>query len=701
MQPVSEDEDDEDEDEETLQLKIKAYEAKLKLKRLQRSKAKTSTPDPGAESGTSIPTTTTPAGSRPTSAAANLRDHILVPLSPTRKKIPSPQPASPARVLLGLENKAAEVSLKRARYKLSGADNSPKSSRSDSRTGNDRLRNSPALSNIKSFGERLAESRVGQREQVAKRERIEQSRSQGFGVQSKSQPKSDLSSLGISGSTLVGSSIKNSSTAAQFASGNQTIPPSSTRNTAESSSTPTILEPYSGFHLTSRQTEQNVLARALTDKQLYSIPQILKEVKAPDYDPPDCESDYVIFGIVAHKSAPYEQRMATQTAAGTSDPDAQKPVFMVLKLTDLEWELDLFLFKSSVEAFYRVPIGTVVAVLNPGIMKPKGNLHSGAFSLCLSSSDDVVLEIGQSRHLGFCKAKKANGLECLAWIDNRKTEVCEYHISLKVDKARKGRMEFSTMTNRPGSSGAKYSSHMLSKGRGKGKGKDGKDGKSGLKPEGRQYDSYLHEQYYIAPSGTNLTKFLDDNDADVAAWQKGTTKEALLKKREKDQSKERELAKKLASLGSGGRQGSEYLKASVAGLKTKSTAAQLSEERVFDADDPFAPRDAAALGLLSNTAASVSLASTSKRKFGAVSSSRSAEPMGWGGASKRGLLLPPSPKKQADGDAAPKEKKRARFLLESKGIREPGRESLGNVVQAAVPNSNDFDDDDDDDLEIV
>ena len=78
------------------------------------------------------------------------------------------------------------------------------------------------------------------------------------------------------------------------------------------------------------------------------------------------------------------------------------------------------------------------------IMPPK-NKDSGAFSLKLSSSEETVLEIGTASDLGFCKATKRDGKECLQWIDGRKTEFCEFHISLKVDKARKGRMEFNTM----------------------------------------------------------------------------------------------------------------------------------------------------------------------------------------------------------------------------------------------------------------
>jgi len=66
--------------------------------------------------------------------------------------------------------------------------------------------------------------------------------------------------------------------------------------------------------------------------------------------------------------------------------------------------------------------------------------------------------------------------------------------------------------------------------------------------------------------------------------------------------------------------------------------------------------------------------------------------VGWSGASKRGLL-----KSKDDSQVSveqPSPKKKARFLLAEKGIREPGRESLGNVTESKAPDS-------DDDLEII
>jgi minichromosome maintenance protein 10 len=399
----------------------------------------------------------------------------------------------------------------------------------------------------------------------------------------------------------------------------------------------------------------------------------LKEVKSPDYDPPDCESDYVIVGIIASKSTPLEHRTGNPKTIDSAGRDEHaRSKFMVVRLTDLKWELDLFLFDTGFDAFWKLIPGTVVAVLNPGIMPPK-NRASGAFSLKLASSEDTVLEIGTAKDLDFCTAIKGNSKECLQWIDGRKTSVCEFHMSLKVDKARKGRMQLNTMT-----------------GMGRERGRGGRFGRNGreLIAQGKTYDSFLHETLYIAPkeSGFSATRLLDDRDADVNAWQRGYSREEMQRKKKMEREKEAELAKKLGALG--GSAGSEYLK-SRADEKAREAAAGASPNADGIERPAFSPINAQSLGLLGKKADDVSLNAKRKRD----NTSGSSAPMGWSSAFKTGL---PSPTKSSRKDPAQvSPKKKARFMLAEKGLREPGRESLGNVppVQSSV--------DYDDDLEIV
>jgi minichromosome maintenance protein 10 len=175
------------------------------------------------------------------------------------------------------------------------------------------------------------------------------------------------------------------------------------------------------------------------------------------------------------------------------------------------------------------------------------------------------------------------------------------------------------------------------------------------------------------------------------------------------------LAKKLESMG--GSVGANYLRA-----RQTTTTTTVSSTRSSQEQTTFEKPSASELGLLGNKATAIRLspAKDRKRHFGtAAISSAGTEALGWGGAKKHGLLLPktnrlgspergqttlkpqPQPSRSAirpaSQDSSTSPRKRARFALE-RGIREPGRESLG--ASAAGGRVID-DDDDDDDLDIV
>jgi minichromosome maintenance protein 10 len=199
-------------------------------------------------------------------------------------------------------------------------------------------------------------------------------------------------------------------------------------------------DPFSGIHLGKRHIAHTDVARAFEGSELYTLPRLLKEVKAPEYDPPDCEADFIVLGILASKSTPYNQKTTHRTNdEGKPQEDAAAPrnKFMVLKLVDLKWELDVFLFGTAFDQFWKLTPGTLLAIQNPAILPPKGNQHSGKFSLKLGSSEDRVMEIGVARDLSYCASKKADGQQCESWVDARSTEVCDYHLNLLIDKSRK------------------------------------------------------------------------------------------------------------------------------------------------------------------------------------------------------------------------------------------------------------------------
>ena len=707
----SEDED-EDEDEETLQLELQAIEARLKLKRLQHAKARKREANDDQEEGQRPESSPrqrvrTPPPSRERDAT------IQVPVSPSNhNRVPQVQ-RSPARVMLGIDKglRAEDVSLKRARgvnsqYSKSTAAGSRQQGQVDRPK--------------KSFSERIAESRASDRERQERQDRLRKSRSQGFHLPSTSHDNAtksidpfkpqkdrqingeDSASTTRSGSaSLHGNHIHSAPIDLQRSESisNPTSHPSKTgaqgreQSTRESSKgqsetrvstdnmmegstadDSSIFEPYSGLHISKRQITHNVLTRAFEGKEIFNIPRLLKTVKSPNYDPPDIEGDYVIFGIIASKSTPYDHRTTRKVASsGGHNDDEARPKFMVLKLTDLKWELDLYLFDSGFETFWKLTVGTVIALLNPGILPPR-NRDTGAFSLKVTSSEDTVLELGKARDLGFCKSVKRDGAQCGTWVDRRSTEHCEFHVSMLLERTKAGRMEVNGMTGF-GKGTEKGKSSLRGRGGRGGGGSLGRGRGRSSPKQGEWHDKYLHETMFI--SRGSAAKLLDAEDT-MDAREKADHQ----RRRQADIHRETELARKLASTGSG--TGKEYLqvrrtdvsKENISTQETKSSSTNTTE-----------PRDAASLGLLGNKASEITL---SPVKRGRTLAREKAVPMGWGGASKRGLLDIQSKQASPSRERSPS-KKKARFMLDQ-GIRQPGRESLGTAAPVVQ---------DDDDLEIV
>lgn len=735
---ADEDDDDEAEDEETLQLKLQQIEMKLKLKRLQ---GKKKSPDSELTAGSSTATSSvrrSPAKplQPPMSQPSFRRQDVEVPVSPTRERQQLLDPVSPARARLGLTSvpRAQDVSLKRARdgsIKPPAAHGAPVS-----RTKEETPRP------VSSFSERLAKSRQEQQDQQAKNERIERTRSSGFSTRERATP-STAARNGATGSTSrlqnhTGGERMPSPTKASSASepsrskqgplpsqqvnpftsvrsGSQPEPPAdghdhrapvdeSDANIAwNKNADGSSFDAFSNIHLSRRHIAHVDVARALEGSELYTLPRLLKEVKAPEYDPPDCESDFIVFGILARKSSPYDHKKGHRTADENKpqeDATAPRNKFMILTLVDLKWEIDLFLFGTAFDQFWKLTEGTLLAIQNPMIMPPKGNQNNGRFSLKLGSSEDRVMEIGIARDLGYCVSVKKDGEKCNAWIDKRSTQVCDFHLNLMIDKNRKGRMEVNTMWRRGDTDNEK----QLRKKR---------DPTNGIKKLHGQHAGEHGRVWSVNTGyGKSAASILDGEDK---ASVESLTAEETSRRRIAAAQRERDLAKKLESMG--GSIGADYLRAR---QTTTTTTTSSSQENIS-----FEKPSASDLGLLSNRASSTRLSpgKDRKRHFGSAAvSSAGAEALGWGGAKKWGLLQPKetnnklgSPEKgqttlnaqqnqpprgairprSQDGSMSPK--KRARFALD-KGIREPGRESLGTVAAGGRVID---DDDDDDDLDIV
>jgi len=441
-----------------------------------------------------------------------------------------------------------------------------------------------------------------------------------------------------------------------------------------------LFEGFSRFHLSSRILPHSFLKRTLPSDRftIYRIADLLREVVSPEYELPDSVGDYVVFGIIASKSSPldHKQTHGDDKTVGSHDWERRwedgsqnQSKFMVFTLTDLEWSLNLYIFGTALPRYHRLSPGTVVAILNPSIMPPKkGKEDTGAFSLTLHSGDDTVLEIGIARDIGYCNAVRKDGKECGTWVNASKTEICEWHLNLQLYKTQAGRMGVNTGSNGFGAGLGKGSNNRNNVFDRRRVGIREGEGRGGLLPhkEGQQYDKWTGSHFYVSnsnpgvrarnsggpahPGAVSAARMLDmdENGPFVPEGQLSRDREARWQKRMAAQEKEREIARRLTAIGSGGA-GEEYLR-----HKTANTPSHGVEKAV-----------------------------------GEAGSQRSA-------VSTRASILKPQSninlngKRPADNVRLSPVKK-TRFVTE-KGIREAGRDSVGaSGVQL----------DGDDDLEIV
>jgi minichromosome maintenance protein 10 len=492
-------------------------------------------------------------------AAQNI---VQVPASPVKRSNTAPDlNTSPQRVLLGIDKgrKAADMSLKRAPiHRKSNEERSGLQGgflrRAKSPLGGPGQEHPRPLS----FNERLASARTEETARQERRERVERSRTTAFSVgkeemedyKSKALNLPDLPSrpqefsreqiLSAVGKTS-GGQLHRSNTVPTIRSGTQSeatdsFAPSSAPS-AGNADLEASIESYSGLQLSKRILPHRALARAVSGKKSYVLKDLLQHVKAPDWCLPDDESDIVVFAIVASKSEPRSHR------PGPGGDGKDRGKYMVLTLVDLTYEVELFLFNSGFDRFWKLTPGTVLAILNPGILPPPpGREATNRFGLVINSDEDTILEIGNARDIGYCKSIKKDGTYCKSWINAKRTEYCEFHTNEAVRKARSGRVEMSSTAGFGASDGARGRNRSRL-----GFAKSEADRKHG------NYDRATQSQYFISTAH----RATDPDDERITGIADRREREEALKRRLAQREKERDIARRLGELGGGA--GKEYM----------------------------------------------------------------------------------------------------------------------------------------------
>ncbi|KAK0709573.1 hypothetical protein B0T26DRAFT_652264 [Lasiosphaeria miniovina] len=745
------DDDDDEDDEETLQLKLQAIQARLKLKKLQSAKAQkkaSAVSDPGPASAAvgmrEVPLQSKLAAVRDRMEGQPVQTGVQVPASPVRKAQSSSNlQTSPHRVLLGIDKglRAADVSLRRAPSVKAMHDD-----RSGQPGGYLRRSKTPLPAQVQqadaprplSFNERLSSARSEESARQERQQRIQKIRTKAFSVGKQEMEEYKTKALDIPDRpykpqeftrndilSSTGAPLQRSSTVPSLRSapaldtGDESIdnPSLVTGAPAGSGDSEASFEPYSGLHLSKRILPHQVLTRAITGKKTYVLQDLLRHVKAPDWSLPDIESDVVVFAIIASKSDPRSHRPGPG-GAGKAQQDRGK--YMVLTLVDLAFEVELFLFNTGFDRFWKMTVGAVLAILNPNILPPPpGREATGRFGLVINSDEDTILEIGNARDIGYCKSVKKDGQFCNTWVNARRSEYCEFHTNEALQRTRHNRMELNGSSfggKRPNSKEA-----------------FDKKEEDRRKAAMGNYDRATQSRFFISGGRRGAAEMMDDDGGGVADR---VEREEGLKRRLAQKERERDIAKRLGEIGGGagkdgsalqgdlppkwdaralglvGRRGAEQPKIDLGPIKRKRPDSSASNSTATgggggsgSAGGGTQPKIALGWGSsltkkLGRMKEGEHLDGTKNGGFSAVSNNAPAA---------ESIPTATATATSARNDRSPVRKK-TRFVTE-KGIREAGRESLGEPLSAAaaaakigrrrviIPNNND--DDDDDDLIII
>lgn len=148
--------------------------------------------------------------------------------------------------------------------------------------------------------------------------------------------------------------------------------------------------------------------------------------------------DWVIFGVIVSKAPP-------RTSAKGSN-------YSIIKISDLRGPaapkmVSLFLFSSAFKKHCKDTVGTVLGILNPGVMDNSRN-HGDEACLSVDNSDRVMV-LGTSKDFGLCKSKKKNGENCTSVVNTALCEYCIYHVKQEYQKCSR-RSDLQSSFNGPG-----------------------------------------------------------------------------------------------------------------------------------------------------------------------------------------------------------------------------------------------------------
>lgn len=187
---------------------------------------------------------------------------------------------------------------------------------------------------------------------------------------------------------------------------------------------------YSRMYISKRYIIKYDVVKQFGGTKVYTIKHMLQtsSIKGKEFL---TNSNFILVAMISQKS----DSLMTQNGRG-------KYIRMIL--TDFHHEIMLLLFGDAYAKYWKLPVGSIIAILNPEI-EDKYHRHNGKQVhtendyLLRVNYDSSILEYAKARDYGTCSFRG-----CKTTINITKGRYCVYHQEKRADKAASNRPEMGT-----------------------------------------------------------------------------------------------------------------------------------------------------------------------------------------------------------------------------------------------------------------
>ncbi|CAB3402193.1 unnamed protein product [Caenorhabditis bovis] len=146
--------------------------------------------------------------------------------------------------------------------------------------------------------------------------------------------------------------------------------------------------------------------------------------------------------------------MGVVVEKGISKKSANGNEYLIWRVHDLKDcqtpTLKLLMFGNAIEEHWKMPIGSVIALLSPQVSADSTAAPSKKPAIVLRvAKGRQILEIGSSAHFGTCKGTRQDNNKCSNFVNTSLSEFCVYHVMSAARKISANRGTFNAVTCGP------------------------------------------------------------------------------------------------------------------------------------------------------------------------------------------------------------------------------------------------------------